>query len=132
MSAPYTTAIRAGSVVDGRYEIVRRIGETGNVEELLGLAERPSAVFAINNMTALGEREVRSWDVAAPGQDTAVRSAVLLANDLAMLTLRPRLTEVLGFDPLSTDGMKRWAAEVFTIYSDGLGSADKPAEDVRG
>ena len=22
-----------------------------------------------NNMTALGEREVRSWDVAAPGQD---------------------------------------------------------------
>jgi TetR/AcrR family transcriptional regulator, regulator of cefoperazone and chloramphenicol sensitivity len=60
--------------------------------------------------------------VASPGDDPAVRAAFLLVNDLAVLTLRARLTEVLGVDPLSEDGMKRWAAEVFTIYRDGLGT----------
>lgn len=100
---------------------------------LAGSSPVGSAVFArLFEISRSGLDAMVEAGVAAPGQDTAVRSAVLLANDLAMLTLRPRLTEVLGFDPLSTDGMKRWAAEVFTIYSDGLGSADEPAEDVRG
>lgn len=57
---------------------------------------------------------------ASPGEDTEVRAAFLLLNDLAVLTLRPRLTEVLGVDPLSTAGMRRWAGEVFAIYRDGL------------
>ncbi|MED5815527.1 TetR family transcriptional regulator [Mycolicibacterium sp. 050232] len=60
--------------------------------------------------------------IAGPGEDPAVRAAVLMVNDLAVLTLRTRLTEVLGVDPLSESGMKRWAAEVFTIYRDGLRS----------
>jgi AcrR family transcriptional regulator len=60
--------------------------------------------------------------IASPGDDPAVRAAVLMVNDLAVLALRPRLTEVLGIDPLSDTGMKRWAAEVFTIYRDGLKS----------
>lgn len=59
---------------------------------------------------------------ASPGDDPAVRAAVLMVNDLAVLTLRTRLTEVLGVDPLSDTGMKRWAAEVFAIYRDGLKS----------
>ncbi|ORA38585.1 TetR/AcrR family transcriptional regulator [Mycobacterium aquaticum] len=58
--------------------------------------------------------------VADAGADPAVRAAVLMANDLAVLILRPRLTEVLGVDPLARDGMSRWAAEVFAIYRDGL------------
>ncbi|PQM44360.1 hypothetical protein C1Y40_05485 [Mycobacterium talmoniae] len=37
-----------------------------------------------------------------------------------MLTLRPRLTEVLGVDPLSEAGIRRWAGEVFAVYRDGL------------
>ncbi|BBY36593.1 hypothetical protein MMAN_07270 [Mycobacterium mantenii] len=57
---------------------------------------------------------------AGPGMDAAVRAAFLLVNDLAVLTLRPRLTEVLGVDPLSDEGMRRWAGEVFSIYRDGL------------
>ncbi|BBZ14027.1 TetR/AcrR family transcriptional regulator [Mycobacterium branderi] len=59
-------------------------------------------------------------DTASAGTDPAVRAAVLMVNDLAVLTLRPRLTELLGFDPLSADGIQRWAAEVFAIYRDGL------------
>ncbi|OCB38444.1 TetR family transcriptional regulator [Mycobacterium malmoense] len=57
---------------------------------------------------------------ASPGADPAVRAAFLLVNDLAVLTLRPRLTEVLGVDPLSDAGMRRWAGEVFAIYREGL------------
>ncbi len=58
--------------------------------------------------------------IASPGTDSAVRAAFLLVNDLAVLTLRPRLIEVLGVDPLSEPGMRRWAGEVFAIYRDGL------------
>ncbi|EFG74372.1 transcriptional regulator, TetR family [Mycobacterium parascrofulaceum ATCC BAA-614] len=57
---------------------------------------------------------------ASAGADPAVRAAFLLVNDLAVLTLRPRLTEVLGVDPLSDAGMRRWAGEVFAIYREGL------------
>ena len=58
--------------------------------------------------------------IASPGTDSAVRAAFLLVNDLAVLTLRPRLIEALGVDPLSEPGMRRWAGEVFAIYRDGL------------
>lgn len=57
---------------------------------------------------------------ASRGADAEVRAAFLLVNDLAVLTLRPRLTEVLGVDPLSDAGMRRWAGEVFAIYREGL------------
>ncbi|OBB98219.1 TetR/AcrR family transcriptional regulator [Mycobacterium sp. 852002-40037_SCH5390672] len=57
---------------------------------------------------------------ASPGADAEVRAAFLLVNDLAVLTLRPRLTEVLGVDPLSDAGMRRWAREVFAVYRDGI------------
>ncbi|MCZ0997427.1 TetR family transcriptional regulator [Streptomyces mirabilis] len=58
--------------------------------------------------------------LAAPGQDPAVRAAFLLANDLALFLLRDRLTEVLDTDPLSADGMARWAPEMLSIYAGGL------------
>ncbi|KZS78382.1 TetR family transcriptional regulator [Mycobacterium kansasii] len=57
---------------------------------------------------------------AGPGADPEIRAAFLLVNDLALLTLRPRLIEVLGVDPLTATGMQRWAGEVFSIYRDGL------------
>lgn len=59
---------------------------------------------------------------AGTGGDPAVRAAFLLINDLAVMTLRDRLTEVLGVDPLSPGGMKRWGAQVFAIYRGGLTS----------
>ncbi|HEX6499851.1 MAG TPA: TetR family transcriptional regulator [Micromonosporaceae bacterium] len=59
---------------------------------------------------------------AEPGADPEVRAAFLLVNDLAVLILRDRLGEVLGVDPLSAAGMRRWGAEVLSIYRDGLGT----------
>lgn len=55
------------------------------------------------------------------GADPEVRAAFLLVNDLAVLMLRDRLREVLGLDPLSGDGMRRWGSEVIAVYRDGLG-----------
>lgn len=63
--------------------------------------------------------------VATAGDDPDVRAAVLLVNDLAVLTLRDRLTEVLGDDPLTPAGMTRWAGEVLTVYRDGLTAHDR-------
>ncbi len=58
--------------------------------------------------------------LAAPGRDPAVRTALLLANDLAVFLLRDHLADVLGTDPLSADGMARWAPEMLSIYAGGL------------
>ncbi|MFG2088708.1 MULTISPECIES: TetR/AcrR family transcriptional regulator [unclassified Spirillospora] len=67
----------------------------------------------LDAMVAAGE--------AAPGDDPAVRAAFLLVNDLAVFLLRDRLADVLGSDPLSAEGMTRWADEAVTIYGSGLG-----------
>ncbi|MFE0700914.1 TetR/AcrR family transcriptional regulator [Streptomyces sp. NPDC058872] len=61
---------------------------------------------------------------AVQGRDPQVRAAFLLVNDLALLLLRPRLTEVLGTDPLSTPGLERWAPEVLAIYGGGLAAEE--------
>jgi AcrR family transcriptional regulator len=58
--------------------------------------------------------------LAGPGADPAVRAAFLMANDLAVLLLRDHLADVLGVDPLSGEGMTRWAREVLAIYAAGL------------
>lgn len=66
--------------------------------------------------------------MASPGEDPAVRAAFLLANDLAVLLLRERLTDVLGLDPISTDGMARWGREVLTVYGAGLRAQPGPEQ----
>ena len=58
--------------------------------------------------------------MAARGQDPAVRAAILLSNDLAVLLLREHLADVTGTDPLSADGMARWGSEMLAIYAAGL------------
>lgn len=64
--------------------------------------------------------ELTAAGSAVGGADPEVRAAFLLANDLAVVILRARLTEVLGVDPLSPDGLRRWGAEVLSIYRGGL------------
>jgi AcrR family transcriptional regulator len=64
---------------------------------------------------------------ADDGGDLPARAAFLLANDLAVLILRDRLAEVLGVDPLSPDGMRRWGAQVLSVYRDGLGGRRDPS-----
>ena len=56
---------------------------------------------------------------ASPTADLEVRAAFMLSADLILLLLRDPLTEVLGFDPMSGDGLARWAAEVTRIYREG-------------
>jgi AcrR family transcriptional regulator len=60
------------------------------------------------------------------GADPAARAAFLLVNDLAVLILRDRIREVLGADPLSAAGARRWGGEVLAVYRDGLGAGDVP------
>ena len=68
---------------------------------------------ALSGMVAAGS--------ASAGTDPAVRAAFLLVNDLAVLILRDRIREVLGVDPLSAAGLRRWGGEVLAVYRDGIG-----------
>ena len=68
--------------------------------------------------------------LAARGDDPAVRAAILMSNDLAVLLLREQLTDVVGTDPLSAAGMARWGRELLAIYAAGLRSA--PPEEEGG
>jgi len=58
--------------------------------------------------------------LAARGADPAVRAAILMSNDLAVLLLREQLAGVVGGDPLSPEGMARWGREMLAIYAAGL------------
>lgn len=58
--------------------------------------------------------------VIRPSPDEPVRDAFLLSNDLAVLLLRPHITQVVGVDPLSRDGLARWSAEVLGVYTSGV------------
>jgi AcrR family transcriptional regulator len=84
-----------------------------------------SALFArLYELSRRTLADLAGAGLAAEGADPAVRAAFLLVNDLAVLILRARLADVLGVDPLSREGMRRWAAEVLSIYRGGLSAAD--------
>ncbi len=86
------------------------------------LAARASAARAAGSCPGRCRR-----DGPGPGGDPAVRAAFLLANDLAVLLLREHLADVLGVDPLSGEGMARWAREVLAIYAAGLLARERAA-----
>ena len=65
----------------------------------------------LDSMTEMG--------VARPGGDPAVRAAFLLINDLALVMLRNQVAAAIGIDPLTPEGVTRWAREVTAIYSEG-------------
>lgn len=68
-------------------------------------------VQVLDSMVAAG--------AASRSDDPPVRAAFLLVNDLALVLLRPQLSELLGEDPLSRTGIDRWAAEAFAVYTRG-------------
>jgi AcrR family transcriptional regulator len=84
---------------------------TDQARELFARLQRMSRA-ALDDMVAAG--------VSAPGADPDVRAAFLMVNDLALLLLRDRLTETLGVDPLSPEGMRRWSREALAVYGAGL------------
>ena len=87
------------------------------------LSDSPAGSQLFGKLFAFSEQMLAALSqagMATPGEDPAVRAAFLMANDLAVLLLRDRLTEVLGVDPLSAEGMARWAGEVLAVYGEGL------------
>jgi len=67
--------------------------------------------------------------ITRPTQQPDVRAAFMLASDVAVLVLREPLTAALGFDPLSPEGLTRWAAEVSAITRGGLLRPPPPEAD---
>jgi AcrR family transcriptional regulator len=65
----------------------------------------------LDSMTEIG--------VARPAADPAVRAAFLLVNDLALLLLRNQIATAIGVDPLTPEGIARWASEATAIYTKG-------------
>ncbi len=64
---------------------------------------------------------------AAPSADPAVRAAFLLVNDLALLLLRNQIAAAIGVDPITREGLDRWAREITPIYVAGVFSTEQEA-----
>ena len=96
-------------------------GMAGYVRRLLADGGAGIALFErLYQVTVAGMQDLGQAGVIRPSRDEAVRSAFLLSNDLAMLLLRPHLSQVVGIDPLSRDGLVRWSAEVADVYMGGV------------
>lgn len=54
-----------------------------------------------------------------PTEDPAVRAAFFLVNDLALILLRNQVAAAIGVDPLTPEGVARWAKEVTAVYTSG-------------
>lgn len=65
----------------------------------------------LDSMTELG--------AARPAEDPAVRAAFLLVNDLALVLLRNQIAAAIGVDPLTPEGIARWAREATAVYTQG-------------
>lgn len=65
----------------------------------------------LDSMTELG--------VAQQGEDPAVRAAFLLVNDLSLVLLRNQIAAAIGVDPLTPEGITRWAKEATAVYTKG-------------
>lgn len=72
----------------------------------------------LDAMTAAG--------ITTPTADPDVRAAFLMVNDLAMILFSTHLAEVLGTDPLTPTGARRWAADVLSAYSTGVFHEERP------
>jgi TetR/AcrR family transcriptional regulator, regulator of cefoperazone and chloramphenicol sensitivity len=70
--------------------------------------------------------------LAARGAGPAVRAAILMSDDLAVLLLREPLAGVVGEDPLSAAGMARWGREILAIYAAGLMAVPQGDEEPPG
>ncbi|HET9614213.1 MAG TPA: TetR family transcriptional regulator [Candidatus Limnocylindrales bacterium] len=65
--------------------------------------------------------------VARPTHDPAVRAAFFLVNDLGLILLRTQIAMAIGVDPLTPEGIDRWAREASAVYAEGAFRA--PTED---
>lgn len=63
--------------------------------------------------------DLEAAGVLRPTADAPARAAFLLINDLAVVLLRDEVARVIGIDPLSPAGFRRWGHTVMEIYRDG-------------
>jgi AcrR family transcriptional regulator len=63
--------------------------------------------------------------VARPSEDPDVRAAFFLVNDLALILLRNPIAVAIGADPLTPQGIERWAREATVVYAQGAFSAPR-------
>ncbi|MEP7191918.1 MAG: TetR family transcriptional regulator [Actinomycetota bacterium] len=57
--------------------------------------------------------------LARPSEDPGVRAAFFLVNDLALILLRNPIAAAIGADPLTPEGIDRWAREATNVYAEG-------------
>lgn len=87
------------------------------------LAGDPAAVTLFGRWFEASRRlleEMTATGAARGSDDPDVRAAFLLASDVALLLLRGPITAALGFDPMSSDGLTRWAAEAAAVLRHGV------------
>jgi TetR/AcrR family transcriptional regulator, regulator of cefoperazone and chloramphenicol sensitivity len=97
-------------------------GMAGYIRQLMSDG-RPAGVALFERLyraTRLAMQAMKQAGIVRPAADEAVRDAFLLSNDLAILLLRPHIAQVVGVDPLTRDGLMRWSAEAFDVYSGGV------------
>jgi AcrR family transcriptional regulator len=63
--------------------------------------------------------------VARPSQDPDIRAAFFLVNDLALILLRNPIAVAIGADPLTPEGIERWAREASIVYAEGAFGAPR-------
>ena len=87
------------------------------------LTNDPAGAAFFGRWYALTRQLVESLSdrgVMTPTADPDVRAAFMLANDLALLLLRNQIAAAIGVDPLTPEGMERWAQEVAVAYTEGV------------
>ena len=88
----------------------------------LMLTNDPAGAALFGRWYALTRRlldAMTQMGAAQPSEDPAVRAAFLLVNDLALILLRNQVAAAIGVDPLTPDGITRWANEATAVYTKG-------------
>ena len=71
-------------------------------------------------VTVAGLSGMQAAGVVRPAADLRALAAFLLANDLALVVLREQIAAVLGADPFSEPGLRRWSEVLLDAYGRGL------------
>jgi TetR/AcrR family transcriptional regulator, regulator of cefoperazone and chloramphenicol sensitivity len=77
------------------------------------------------DMTVAMSEQLIAAGVMQPVEDLQARAAFLLCNDLSMILFRPHLIDAAGIDPLTTEGLHRWAGTAFDAYARGVFRTEK-------
>ncbi len=76
-------------------------------------------------MTVALDEKLIAAGMMRPTDDPQMRAAFLLVGDLSMVLFRLHLIDAMDLDPLTPDGMQRWAAHGFDAYVNGVFRTEK-------